>query len=92
MPMVATLLEKLTVLTVDARERARIMAILNAAVLILTSPFGWFAGRLSEVNRRYPFVLTILLSILGIILAYSAGHKSKSTPKDALSGFESSIV
>ncbi len=78
LPMVTTLMAKLIVVNVDAKERARIMATLNAIVLILTSPFGWFAGRLSEVNRSYPFVLSIILFALGIILTYFGGRSSLS--------------
>ena len=77
LPMVTTLLVKLIVLNVDAKERARIMAVLNAVVLIITSPTGWLSGRLSEINRRYPFVLSILLYVFGIVLTYLAGRPSK---------------
>ncbi len=74
MPLVGTLLDKLIVLNVDARERARIMAILYAIVLIITSPFGWIAGQFSEVNRSYPFVLCIIFYTLGIALTFLAGR------------------
>ena len=74
MPLVGTLLDKLIVLNVDAQERARIMAILYAMVLIITSPFGWIAGQFSEVNRSYPFVLSIIFYALGIALTFLAGR------------------
>jgi MFS family permease len=57
-PMTTTLLGKMVAVTVDPDERARIMALLNVAVLLVTSPFGWIAGRLSTLDRRWPFVLT----------------------------------
>lgn len=91
-PMVGTLLDKLIVLTVDAKERARIMAILYAVVLIVTSPFGWIAGRLSETNRRYPFVLSIILYGLGIILTYYAGRPQKTDKHVDTSGLETAAV
>jgi MFS family permease len=53
---------------VDPQERARIMAIISVVVISLTSPFGWIAGRLSEVNRVLPFVLNIVLFAIGLIL------------------------
>jgi MFS family permease len=69
-PLTSTLLEKLTVVTVDAQERARIMALLNVMVLVLASPFGWIAGQLSTVNRRLPFVLSVGLFAVGGVLVY----------------------
>jgi len=80
-PTATTLLDKLVVLAVDAQERARVMAILYAMVLVLTSPFGWIAGRLSEVNRRLPFVLTIALVGVGLGLIYVAGRLSGREPR-----------
>jgi DHA1 family tetracycline resistance protein-like MFS transporter len=53
---------------VDPQERARIMAIISVVVISLTSPFGWIAGRLSEVNRVLPFVLNIVMFTIGLIL------------------------
>ncbi len=73
-PATNTLLDKLIVTTVDAKERARIMAILYTVVLMFTSPFGWIAGQLSEVNRDLPFILNIVLYSLGMLLAFTAGR------------------
>lgn len=69
-PVVNTLIDKLVVITVDPQERARIMAILYACVIVCTSPFGWIAGQLSEVNRSLPFVLNLGLLSLGAWLTY----------------------
>jgi len=52
LPAVSTVLEKIIVVTVAARERARIMSILTLGVILCTSPFGWIAGQLSEANRH----------------------------------------
>jgi MFS family permease len=71
-PTATTLLEKLIVVTVNAQERARIMAILYVMVIVFTSPFGWIAGQISEVNRRLPFVLNIVLLGIGVLLTYLA--------------------
>ncbi len=68
LPMTSTLLDKLVVVSVDPQERARILAILYVSVLAFTSPFGWIAGRLSEINREFPFYLTISLFFLAILL------------------------
>ncbi|MBN1877992.1 MAG: MFS transporter [Anaerolineae bacterium] len=77
MPAVNILLEKLIVVTVDAKERARIMAILYVIVILCTSPFGWIAGQLSEINRRLPFGLNIVLFGTGILLAYIALRRTE---------------
>lgn len=71
-PTASTLLDKLFMVTIDAQERARIIAILYVVILAAISPFGWIAGRFSEVNRNLPFVLNIILLSTGIILLYLA--------------------
>jgi hypothetical protein len=72
-PTTTTLLGKMTVVNVDASERARIMALLNAAVLLVTSPFGWIAGRLSSIDRRWPFILTIgLFAVAGALVVQAS--------------------
>ena len=45
-----------------------INAILAMVVILLTSPFGWIAGQLSEMNRVLPFILNICLFCVGIVL------------------------
>lgn len=75
-PLVSTLLNKWVVTTVDAQERARIMAILYTLVLVFTSPFGWIAGRISELNRRLPFVLLVVLVGVGILLVWLGARQS----------------
>lgn len=69
-PVATTLIDKMQVLTVDRKERARIMAILYACVIVCTSPFGWLAGQLSEINRGLPFALNLALLSGGVLLAY----------------------
>ncbi len=68
LPMTSILLDKLVVVSVDPKERARILAILYVSVLAFTSPFGWIAGKLSEINRELPFYLTISLFVIAILL------------------------
>ena len=41
-------------------------------VILLTSPFGWIAGQLSEINRVLPFVLNISFFFLGMALVWLA--------------------
>lgn len=86
-PAVNTLLDKLIATTVNAEERARIMALLYLAVLVVTSPFGWIAGQVSEINRSLPFVLNIVLFSLGAVLAYVTSRRvtrvAMETPVEA---------
>jgi MFS family permease len=70
--LISPLMDSLVVLSVDPQERARIMAILYMIVIIATSPFGWIAGRLSEINRVLPFYINIVLYTLGAVLVIAA--------------------
>ena len=79
LPAASTLLEKLIVTTIDAKERARITSILTLVVILCTSPFGWIAGQLSEVNRRLPFGLNIALYGMGILLSVIAMRWTKKS-------------
>ena len=74
---VSPLVDKMVVLTVDPKERARIQSILYVGIILLTSPFGWIAGTLSEVNKNLPFALNISLFVIGAVLAYLAGKAAQ---------------
>jgi MFS family permease len=76
-------LDKMMVVTVDAAERARILAIIYVIVIILTTPFGWIAGELSTMNRAYPFILNIVLFSVGGLLVWLAGRKPEKALLDA---------
>jgi len=80
LPLTTTLLDKLIAITVAPEERARIMALLYAIVIIGIAPFGWIAGRLSEVNRSLPFMLNIGLFILGALLLCVSGRFLRDLP------------
>jgi MFS family permease len=69
------LVDQLMVLTISARERARIQSILYVGIILLTSPFGWIAGTLSEIHKDLPFVLNIVLFAMGALLAYVVGSR-----------------
>jgi uncharacterized membrane protein YeaQ/YmgE (transglycosylase-associated protein family) len=74
---VSPLADKLVVLTIDPKERARIQSILYVGIILITSPFGWIAGTLSSVDKSLPFVLNMALFALGALLAYLAGNVSQ---------------
>ncbi|MCL5998110.1 MAG: MFS transporter [Chloroflexi bacterium] len=73
-PLATTLLDKLAAIMVDPKERARIMAILYVVMIVFTSPFGWIAGELSELNRSLPFILNIALFAVAGVLTLVAGR------------------
>lgn len=81
---VSTLLDKMVVVTVEAKERARILSIIYVIVILFTSPFGWIAGQLSEANRMLPFALNIVFFSIGGVLVYLAGKMSRQveTPEE----------
>lgn len=74
--VVTTLRDKMLVVNVDAQERARIMSLMYLVVIVLSSPFGWIAGALSEINKVLPFVLTMGMYGLGFVLTYLASRKN----------------
>ena len=79
------LVDKMVVLTIDAKERARIQSLVYVGIILITSPFGWIAGNLSELDKSLPFVLNIALFTVGAVLAYLAGnHSQKNAAMEAI--------
>jgi MFS family permease len=74
---VSPLVDRMVVLTIDPKERARIQSILYVGIILLTSPFGWIAGTLSGLDKGLPFILNIALFTVGAVLAYLAGQASQ---------------
>jgi hypothetical protein len=62
-----TLRESLVAIHADPEERSKIMALFQTVVMLVSMPFGYIGGVLSEVSRVLPFVLSIGLLLLGII-------------------------
>ena len=75
---VSTQIDRMTVITIDAQERARIMALLLLIVIIFTTPFGWIAGKLSEIDRTLPFLLNITLYLFGFVLVFLAARHTSN--------------
>ncbi|HSJ87858.1 MAG TPA: MFS transporter [Anaerolineales bacterium] len=78
--VVNPLVDRMTVLTIEPKERARILSIIFVVVILLSSPFGWIAGTLSAINKSLPFLLNITLFLLGAFLAFAAGQISLKEP------------
>ena len=82
--MYSPLMDSLVIVSIAPDERARINAILSMVVILLTSPFGWIAGQLSEANRVFPFILNICLFLVGMGLVSLAWHLRKRNPNPKL--------
>lgn len=68
MAILTTLRESLVAINVDPMERSSIMALLQTAVMLVSMPFGYIGGLLSDISRVLPFVLSIGLLVTGIIV------------------------
>lgn len=55
-------------LNLTSQERARLNALIMASTIALSSPFGYLAGWLSSLDRRLPFVFTLLLFVAAILV------------------------
>ncbi len=62
-----TLRESLVAIHVDPVERSGIMALLQTTVMLVSVPFGYIGGLLSDISRVLPFVLSIVLLMLGLL-------------------------
>ncbi|GHV26681.1 hypothetical protein FACS18948_2820 [Clostridia bacterium] len=47
----------LQIMYTDAHERARVMSVFQAMILLVSAPFGAIAGILSQANRSYPLIM-----------------------------------
>ena len=55
-------------LNIAPQERARLNALIMASTIALSSPFGYLTGWLSSLDRRLPFVFTLLLFVTATII------------------------
>jgi MFS family permease len=76
--VLSTLRESLVAINVDPAERSGIMALLQTTVMMVSVPFGYIGGLLSDISRILPFVLSIALLMLGILATafYYRRHRS----------------
>lgn len=66
--IVAPRREAMQAVNVDPQERARIVALMVSLTIAFSSPFGYFAGFLSSINRQLPFVLCAVLYIAAMLV------------------------
>ncbi|MCL2277667.1 MAG: MFS transporter [Treponema sp.] len=72
----AMLGESLINIHLDPNERARILAIRFMFIMLVTAPFAWIGGILSEISRNLPFVLNLSILAIGIIITFIYYHKT----------------
>ena len=58
--------ESLVAIYVDPEDRSNIMALLQTIVMLVSVPFGYIGGILSDISRVLPFVLCAVLGLVGI--------------------------
>ena len=76
-----TLRESLVAINADPEDRSNVMALLQATVMLVSVPFGYIAGILSDRSRVLPFVLCIVLLITGIfatMIFYGKADREKA--------------
>jgi MFS family permease len=65
--VLSSLRESLVAIHVNPQQRSIIMALLQTTVMLVSVPFGYIGGLLSNMSRVLPFVLSITLLLLGIM-------------------------
>lgn len=55
-------------LNINPKERARINSLIMSVTIAFASPFGYFTGWLSSLDRRLPFVFTFTILVAAIII------------------------
>jgi MFS family permease len=64
--------ESLTAVLIEPSERARITGLIAALSFAITIPFGVFAGWLSNIDRRLPFIANIIIFMLAFVIIASS--------------------
>lgn len=55
-------------LNINPQERARINALIMASTIAFSSPFGYFSGWLSSLDRRLPYVFAMVLYAAAMVI------------------------
>jgi len=67
---ISMLSESIIALHVNPQERARIMAVRFMFIMTVSVPFGWIGGILSEISRNLPFVMSMVILTIGLIITF----------------------
>lgn len=65
--VLSTLRESLVAIHAHPEERSGILALLQTVVMLVSVPFGYIGGLLSDISRVLPFVLSMGLLLLGVL-------------------------
>lgn len=76
MAVLNTVRESLAAIYADPEERSVVLAILQTIVMLVSIPFGYICGVLSDISKELPFVLSIALLALGA-LATAVFYRNK---------------
>lgn len=60
--------DSIVALLIEPKERARISSIMTVIVLAINIPFGYLTGWLSDLDRRLPFLLGIVIFALSFVV------------------------
>ncbi|MDR1664948.1 MAG: MFS transporter [Clostridiales bacterium] len=74
--------DAIVILDMEPAERARTLSLIFMITLGVSSPFGYLAGLLSEIDRRLPFLLNLVLFAAMLWIVGSA--KEEKTEKAAV--------
>lgn len=70
------LIPTLTMQAMDKVERARMLSLATMMALLVSAPFGTFAGWLSKLDRGLPMLLNVALALLSMGLAMQLNRRS----------------
>lgn len=59
----------LQMVNIDREERARMLGFFYALCMLITSPLSTVAGALAELNRTYPFILNLGLTLTACLIS-----------------------
>lgn len=66
--MLQPMSSSLQMLNIDREERARMLGFFYALCMLITAPLSTVAGMLAELNRAWPFLLNLGLTIIAALV------------------------
>ena len=66
--LIAPRKDALIQLNIEPKQRARINSLIMASTIAFSSPFGYFSGWLSSIDRRLPFLFNFILFITAMVI------------------------
>lgn len=71
------LCESIMSVVIPDKERARVVSLITATILLISIPIGAIAGQLSQHNRMFPLVLNICLLIAEMLVVIVINHRDR---------------